>query len=108
MRKLALLVLLVSCKKTEPPPVRSVKPIAPPSDTPIADKAIAAGEAEEHQDPSWLSGTMAGAVARASTSAASTAACRPQRNASRLNSTATPFNAIACSIAAAESGTNPR
>ena len=57
MRKLALLVLLVSCKKTEPPPVRSVKPISPPSDTPIADKAIAAGEAEEHQDPSWLSGT---------------------------------------------------
>jgi hypothetical protein len=49
------LALAGACKKS-PPPARKAAP-ARPSDTPIADKAIALGEAEEHTDPSWLSGT---------------------------------------------------
>ena len=52
-------------------------------------------------------GHGAGGTARASTEAGSSAARRPQRKALRLKSTATPFNSIARSIAAAETGTKP-
>ena len=59
-KRLLLLPFLVApaaCKKPEAkPPPPKVAP-RPPSETPIADKAIAVGEAEEHADPSWLSGT---------------------------------------------------
>jgi len=52
------LVVGAGCKPSAPPPPPAAKAAPPPvSDTPIADQAIAAGEAEEHQDPRWISGT---------------------------------------------------
>jgi hypothetical protein len=50
-----LLVCVAACKKSAAPPQR--KAPAQVSETPIADKAIAVGVAEEHADPSWLQGT---------------------------------------------------
>jgi hypothetical protein len=52
----SLVVLSAACNKAKAPAAKDAAP-EPVSDTPIADKAIAVGEAEEHADPSWLSGT---------------------------------------------------
>ena len=51
-----LLACLAACKKSSAPAQRKAAP-ARASETPIADKAIAVGEADEHADPSWLGGT---------------------------------------------------
>jgi len=53
---LAFLVACVAACKKSSAPQRKAAP-ARASETPIADKAIAVGEAEEHADPSWLVGT---------------------------------------------------
>ncbi len=50
------LTMTGACKESAEPPQRKAPP-AHVSETPIADKAIAVGEADEHADPSWLGGT---------------------------------------------------
>jgi hypothetical protein len=56
MLLLALALAMAGACKKSSAPQRKAAP-ARASDTPIADKAIAVGVAEEHADPSWLEGT---------------------------------------------------
>lgn len=47
-----------SCRRKAPEPLPAAPaPIIDPTPTPIADRAIAQGEADDRQDPSWLAGT---------------------------------------------------
>lgn len=52
----AALVVAGCRRKVEQPPPPPRAPILDPTPTPIADKAIAQGVAEDKEDPSWLGG----------------------------------------------------